>query len=149
MKPDSKYIFVRSQTNKEAYILDILLGEPVRYLLGTYSRTGKDFITFEGTLHQDKTGRKWGKSFYTLNSELCAKRGKKKVRISGVNFTPENPHRTFGDFEGWAFLAEFSPDMQNLTLLFFKDMAHLAGELFQKWQSSELVLSPDVKPIRS
>ncbi|GBR76095.1 hypothetical protein NO2_0703 [Candidatus Termititenax persephonae] len=160
IRPDSIYKFIRN--GKTAYILNDCRGENISNLLGEYKRNkyaGQQYLYFDNRLTQKQGGRYFAKSLFSTNQALCAEhmakfgyhgagKRKPKANITGLNFLPENPYKSFGDFKDYAVLAEFSEDMERLTLYFFRDQKNTAETLFQKWLAGELVLAPDIKPMQ-
>jgi hypothetical protein len=58
--------------------------------------------------------------------------------VSGINFAPDFPRQSFGDYGNDAILINFSENWERLTILFFKGQKAGAQTLFQRWIAGAL-----------
>jgi hypothetical protein len=139
MNADSIYVFTRSPKAHTRYILTAhagadIAGFPARYKQGEYK--GKEYIGYRGTV-QSKPGHRQ----FTHCIELD--RGR---MVTGLNFAPETPRRSFGDYGGHAVLVELSETRNEITVYFFLDKEGTKQTLFERWNCGELsgVAAPDM-----
>jgi hypothetical protein len=166
MKPTSIFRFERSPTAKTPYIFTGRVGADIPWFLGTYKKCkSKQYVILDATQYKKVGGRQHEDSLYTINVEAVEavrnyklskakteddKRkalAKDKARISGINFRPDFPNRTWGDTRNPALggndalLIELSPDWQSMVIYVFEGQAAAAQSLFEKWVSGELSLT--------
>ena len=142
MKPTSIFTFRQNPVAPTRYILTKhrglpIAGFPATYLRGSYK--GEAYIGFRATVVSKPGHRR-----FTHTIEID-----KGQTVTGVNFYPATPGKTYGDFGNDALLIEIGDGGKHLTIWFFKDRKAAAETLYGKWTSGELpdVASVDVAPL--
>jgi hypothetical protein len=131
MNADAVYRFKQSPKAHTRYIETLHAGAdiadfPARYKAG--GNKGKSYIGYRETV-QKKSGHRQ----FTHCVELD--RGR---MVTGLNFTPETPRRSFGDYGGHAVLVELSETGDTITMYFFLERKEAAQTIFEKWNCGEL-----------
>jgi len=132
MKPYAVFTFEKLMDTPTRYILREHSGAeidafPAIWKQKCHPHVGEKYIVFRET-HDHRL-----KQRYTHSLSL----DKNRV-VTGLNFIPEFPCLSWGDYLNDAILIEFSEDWTQLTLLFFKGMKNHAYFLFQKGTTGEL-----------
>jgi hypothetical protein len=131
MKANAIYVFTQSQTAHTRYLLTVHHGADIAGFPACYKRgenKGKSYIVYRETV-QKKPGHRQFTHCIELNDGHM---------VTGLNFTPETPRRSYGDFGEYALLVEFSETGDTITVYFFSDMKEAAQTLFEKWNYGEL-----------
>jgi hypothetical protein len=133
MKPYAVYVFDKLPETATRYILKEHSGAdidafPAIWRQKWHPHVGEKYIVFRETQDQ-RPGQQFT---HSLSLE-------KNRMVTGLNFTPEFPQLSWGDYRNDAILVEFSVDWTELTLMFFKDMKNQAYSLFERGIAGELV----------
>ena len=135
MRPDSIYVFEKCPAAHTRYKL--------------IEHTGADVPNFPAVWLVNCKGGKKGERYVGYRNKVTQKIGGRHFDfaleldggriVTGLNFTPEFPGRSCGDFNGDGLLVEFSDSGNHLTVWFFEGMANQKQSLFQKWISGEIL----------
>jgi hypothetical protein len=139
MNANSIYVFTQSPKARTRYILTAHTGTDIAGFPACYKKgenKGKGYIGYRETV-QKKPGHRQ----FTHCIEMDGGR-----MVTGLNFTPETPRRSFGDYGGHAVLVGMSEAGDTITMFFFLDGKQTAQSLFEKWNCGKLsgAASPDV-----
>jgi len=142
MKPTSAFTFRQNPSAPTRYILTGHRGLPVEGFPAKYvqgANKGAAYIGFRGTVIN-----KGGHRRFSHTIELD-----KSKTVTGVNFDPSNPGKTYGDFGADARLVEVGEAKAYINIWFFAGLKDEAESLYGKWVSGELpeIASVDVAPV--
>ncbi|MDR2632756.1 MAG: hypothetical protein LBC51_03920 [Treponema sp.] len=131
MNADAVFVFTQSPAAHTRLIETLHTGAdiadfPAIYKVG--ANKGKRYIGYRETV-QKKPGHRQ----FTHCIELD--RGR---MVTGLNFTPEMPRRSFGDYGGHAVLVELSKTRDKIIMYFFLNEKEAAQTIFEKWNCGEL-----------
>jgi hypothetical protein len=131
MKPDAVFVFTLSPEAHTRFIETLhagadIAGVPACYKVGV--NKGKRYIGFRETVQKKPGHRKF---------EYCVELDRGRM-VTGLNFTPETPRRSFGDYGGHAVLVELSETGDTITMYFFLGRKEAAQTIFEKWNCGEL-----------
>jgi len=132
MKPDAVFTFEQLRDTPTRYILREHTGAeidafPAVWKQECHPHVGERYVVFRETQDHHRKQR------YTHSLSL----DKNRV-VTGLNFIPEFPCLSWGDYLNDAILIEFSEDWTQLILLFFKGMKKYSYLLFQRGIAGEL-----------
>lgn len=131
MTADAIYMFQQKDDARTRYKLIDHRGADIPDFPAAWKKgpeAGKKYVVFRGTVNNKPGHRQFS---HTVELD-------KGRTVTGVNFAPETPDRTWGDYVADALLIDFSDSGKRITIYFFKDMKEESQSLFHKWVEGEL-----------
>jgi hypothetical protein len=132
MKPDAIYYFSRVPEYQTRYIQTghkgkIISEFPSVYKKGKYK--GKEYIVFRRVSNYYKQGHQW----FSHTIELV-----KNQIVTRLYFLPEYPQQSYGVYQNYGLLIEFSENFNKLAIWFFKGLQEAVSILFQRKQAGQI-----------
>lgn len=136
MRPISKFIFSQLPAKQTHYLLTQHIGEPVK----DFPNTGKtDIQADNGYIILKRTEKITDSGQFYLVPTLMLD---EVTEFADIYSPAENPYKFYCDDLSIGLydcvLVEFSNTREQLTLLFYKDMADFSTELYDRWLAENL-----------
>jgi len=136
MRPCSKYVFERLEGSCTRFVLTKHEGINIPNFPATWKRgenKGRQYIIFMETQREQKKGHRFFSHTISLENNRT---------VTGLNFNTTFPLQTYGDDKNLslndAVMIKFSEDNKTITMLFYKDMAEKACEIYERWTAGIL-----------
>jgi hypothetical protein len=111
---------------------------PSKWIADNHPHRGERYIVFHEMYGKQNCPPTYGSSHALY---FGTDRPENEQLITGLKFSLEFPHKTYGVYKNDALLIQFSEDWNKMTIWVFEGKGEMSYSLFQEWVTEDLTIT--------